>query len=335
MISIKLFKVVPNVGNPPLCSGVIPVSSGPKSHTFTVILAVFAPQPRCRCKPWRGLLLSDSDVNAKIITRRFWRNHNRWTLFVIPILYHAPNSTHDSCDNLVCWSSMANEWVEISARAKLPIIQNYDEQLACVNLWAWISWITNAKITHRVQRNPMKSDSMTENMHRNISGTAENESDLKQITNTWPIIQTSDITLVSLLWRCFRLSRYLIIDTPAIYGAPSVTKVFKIKYRLYHRVCDVLCYENYVYIRIYSLRWGKCSLEIWPHISVTWNSICCYNLKCIGCNYRFVHLAGNIRGRRACHDTVPRESDAMLWNNHRWESIITEGACFQYFGNPR
>ena len=50
MISIKLFKVVANVGNPPLCSGVIAFPSGPKSHTFTVILAVFAPQPRWRLK---------------------------------------------------------------------------------------------------------------------------------------------------------------------------------------------------------------------------------------------------------------------------------------------
>ena len=31
------------VGNPPLCNGVIAVPSGPKSHTFTVILTVFAP----------------------------------------------------------------------------------------------------------------------------------------------------------------------------------------------------------------------------------------------------------------------------------------------------
>ena len=43
MISIKLFEVVANVGNPLLCSGVIAVPSGPKSHTLTVILAVLAP----------------------------------------------------------------------------------------------------------------------------------------------------------------------------------------------------------------------------------------------------------------------------------------------------
>ena len=46
MISMKLLKMVANVGNPPVCSGVIEVPSGPKSHTFTVILAVFAPQLR-------------------------------------------------------------------------------------------------------------------------------------------------------------------------------------------------------------------------------------------------------------------------------------------------
>ena len=45
--------------NPPLCSGVIAVPSGPKSHTFTVILAVFAPQPRWRHKPWKGLLIAE------------------------------------------------------------------------------------------------------------------------------------------------------------------------------------------------------------------------------------------------------------------------------------
>ena len=37
------FKVGENVGNPPLCSGVIAVLSGPKSRTLTVILAVLPP----------------------------------------------------------------------------------------------------------------------------------------------------------------------------------------------------------------------------------------------------------------------------------------------------
>ena len=46
----KPFKVVANVGNLPLCSGVIAVPSGLKSHTFSVILAVFAPQPRLHQK---------------------------------------------------------------------------------------------------------------------------------------------------------------------------------------------------------------------------------------------------------------------------------------------
>ena len=56
MISIKLFKVVANVGNPPFCSSIIAVPSGPKSHTITVILAVVAPQPRWRHKPWKWVL---------------------------------------------------------------------------------------------------------------------------------------------------------------------------------------------------------------------------------------------------------------------------------------
>ena len=49
------FKVGENVGNPPLCSGVIAVPSGPKSHTLTVLLAVFAYQPRWRHKLWKSL----------------------------------------------------------------------------------------------------------------------------------------------------------------------------------------------------------------------------------------------------------------------------------------
>ena len=49
------FKTNFRFGNLPLCSGVIAVPSGPKSHTFTVIIAVFA-QPRWRNKPWKGLL---------------------------------------------------------------------------------------------------------------------------------------------------------------------------------------------------------------------------------------------------------------------------------------
>jgi len=48
MISIKLFKVVANVGNPPLCSSVIAVPSGPKSHTISIILAVVAPPAKIR-----------------------------------------------------------------------------------------------------------------------------------------------------------------------------------------------------------------------------------------------------------------------------------------------
>ena len=43
MISIRLFNVEANVGNLPLSSGITAVQSQPNSHTFTVILAVYAP----------------------------------------------------------------------------------------------------------------------------------------------------------------------------------------------------------------------------------------------------------------------------------------------------
>ena len=57
MLEIRLFVV----------SGVTAVPSRPRSITFTVILAVFAPQPRWRHKPWKGVFLFDSRVNAKMI----------------------------------------------------------------------------------------------------------------------------------------------------------------------------------------------------------------------------------------------------------------------------
>ena len=43
-------------GNPSLFSGNTAVPSRPKFHTFTVNLAVFAPQLRWRQKPWKSLL---------------------------------------------------------------------------------------------------------------------------------------------------------------------------------------------------------------------------------------------------------------------------------------
>ena len=52
---MKLFKEAANVENLSLFSSATAVQSQPKSHTFTVNLAVFAPHPRWRQKPWRGL----------------------------------------------------------------------------------------------------------------------------------------------------------------------------------------------------------------------------------------------------------------------------------------
>ena len=57
IISVQVpFKIHFRWGNPPLCNRVIAVPSGPKSHTFTIILAVFIPQPRWCHKPGKDLL---------------------------------------------------------------------------------------------------------------------------------------------------------------------------------------------------------------------------------------------------------------------------------------
>ena len=66
MISINLFKVVANVGNPPLCSGVIAVPSGPKSQ----------PQPR-----WRLIIVKNREKVywCRILTiNDYW--HSIWGL---------------------------------------------------------------------------------------------------------------------------------------------------------------------------------------------------------------------------------------------------------------
>ena len=57
---MKLLKLVVKVGNLSLLSGATAVQSRQTSHTFTVILTIFAPQPwsafRWCQKPWKGLL---------------------------------------------------------------------------------------------------------------------------------------------------------------------------------------------------------------------------------------------------------------------------------------
>ena len=50
MISIKAFKIVAKDGNLSLFSGATAVQSRPKSHTFTVNLAVFAPPVKMAVK---------------------------------------------------------------------------------------------------------------------------------------------------------------------------------------------------------------------------------------------------------------------------------------------
>ena len=59
IISVKIsLKIHFCHGNLPLCSGKIAVPSGPKFHTVTIILAVFAHHSRWRHKPWKGLLVT-------------------------------------------------------------------------------------------------------------------------------------------------------------------------------------------------------------------------------------------------------------------------------------
>ena len=63
IMSLSLsFKRHLHCGNPFLFSGATAVQSRPKSHTFTVNLAMFAPQPRWRQKSWKGVLFAITRV---------------------------------------------------------------------------------------------------------------------------------------------------------------------------------------------------------------------------------------------------------------------------------
>ena len=69
-ISIKLFKEAAKVGNPPplnSATGDQHDQSRPKSHTFSVILVEFAPQPRWRQKPWKGLYVLKILINLRSV----------------------------------------------------------------------------------------------------------------------------------------------------------------------------------------------------------------------------------------------------------------------------
>ena len=74
------FKIHFRCGNPPLCRGVIAVPSGPKSNTFTVILAVFPPQQRWQHKLWKGLLRVHFLVRLPSSTRSSETGFISWQL---------------------------------------------------------------------------------------------------------------------------------------------------------------------------------------------------------------------------------------------------------------
>ena len=85
IISVQIFfKTHFRTGNPPLCSCIMAVSSGPNSYTFTVILAVFAPELRWRHKPWKGLLTLKSlwlEETAGLMKSKTWNSRLNWSLF--------------------------------------------------------------------------------------------------------------------------------------------------------------------------------------------------------------------------------------------------------------
>ena len=92
MISIKLFKVVAKIENMSLFSGATAVQSRPKSHTFTVNLAVFAPRQDCGQNPCKGLFIytfifflwKKAKAVDHLITRSMWlRKEYMSTLIVI------------------------------------------------------------------------------------------------------------------------------------------------------------------------------------------------------------------------------------------------------------
>ena len=123
---------------------------------------------------WNGLKLGflktvQPNSFSKLISAvcNFKNNAQETYLFVLNLwfchLHVISLLTHDSNDNLknaVAMKFLYGEPVGlILAHTKLPMIQNYANWLAWVNLWAWIYKLNNQrKITHRTQKNPRKSD---------------------------------------------------------------------------------------------------------------------------------------------------------------------------------
>ena len=55
----------------------------------------------------------------------------------------------------------------------------------------------------------------------------------------------------------------------------------------------------------------------------TWYVVTAWNIEVVIINLLII-LKSLERGRQVCCKAVPYESDAMLWKNHRWESIVME-----------
>ena len=136
-------------------------------------------------------------------------SRNKWTVFwSSQMLHHAPNSTHDSSDNYV-WRGIKRRTehvvmlklftqMDFINRVDLTTSPSYCAKLSQKNLsgliWSYVKLNIQRKITHLFQKNPGKFNlikhEISDSTVRWKSGTAEKESDPKEFTSTWLIIQT-------------------------------------------------------------------------------------------------------------------------------------------------
>ena len=129
--------------------------------------------------------------------------------------YHKFYTTHptmlDSSDNYVCRGIKRRTehddmlklftHMDFINRVDLTASTSYCAKLSQKNLsrliWSYVKLNIQRKITHLFQKNPGKFDlikhEISDSTLRWKSGTAENESDLKEFASTWLIIQTATL----------------------------------------------------------------------------------------------------------------------------------------------
>ena len=124
IISVQMSFKIQN-GNPPLFCLVIAVSSRPKSHTFTVIFSVLAPQPRWHHKSWKGLLR----VHFLVRLRRSTRSSK--TGFISSLLTGSLSLTMRSPKR----SFISSIYPEYSAETRRWVIRCPRSKLTLVFIW--------------------------------------------------------------------------------------------------------------------------------------------------------------------------------------------------------